>query len=68
MPNQNILKCKNLKLSCGVVEKSVLVATQQENYECAKMILTKYRMRKGKDFDSALATYITRVEECKKKE
>ena len=64
---RRLLKCKNLTLSCDEVEKSILVATQQEHYECAKIILTEYRTRKGKDFDSALATYITRVEECMRK-
>ena len=64
---KRLLKSKNLKLSSDEVEKSVLVATQQENYECAKMILTEYRTRKGKDFDSALATYIIRVEESLRK-
>ena len=64
---KRLLKSKNLKILSDEVEKSVFLATQQENYECAKMVLAEYKIRKGKDFDSALATYITRVEESQRK-
>ena len=60
---KKILKSKNMKLTGEQVERAVLVATNEENYECAKIILAQYKIQEGTVFNSMLETYINRVQE-----
>ena len=55
---KKLLKSKDLKMTSEHAEKAVVGAVESDKFECAKIIMSEYQSREGKDLNKTLRSIV----------